>query len=105
MFIEVHAAHVEGHDKWRDYAETEVAEALKRIEERITSVEVHLKDENAGKADDKDKYCSVEAHVRGLPAVAVKQEGENFKVAIDGAVEKLKQKLLSTFERLRDSER
>ena len=75
----------------------EVAERLKRVLEsslsqfadRITRIEMHLGDENAGKHGDSDKRCMLEARMSNLQPIAVTHHAETLQLAIDGALERL----------------
>jgi ribosome-associated translation inhibitor RaiA len=82
--------------------EAEVQAAMDRFGERITRVEVHLGDENSGKAGANDKRCMMEARLAGLAPVAVTAQGESFDLAITAAAEKLERLLESTLGRLDD---
>jgi len=66
----------------------------------ITRVEVHLSDENAGKAGSHDKRCMIEARLEGHQPIAVTDEAETLGQAIGGAAEKLKHSLDHTLGRL-----
>jgi ribosome-associated translation inhibitor RaiA len=79
----------------------EVSERLKRVLEgslsqftdRITRVEMHLGDENAGKAGDSDKRCMLEARIANLAPIAVTHQAESLQLAFEGALEKLEHAL------------
>jgi ribosome-associated translation inhibitor RaiA len=75
----------------------EVSERLKRVLEsslsqfadRITRIEMHLGDENAGKHGDSDKRCMLEARLANLAPVAVSHQAESLQLAFEGALKKL----------------
>lgn len=75
----------------------EVADRLTRVLEsslaqfadRITRVEMHLGDENAGKHGDSDKRCVLEARLANLAPIAVTHQAETLQMAFEGALEKL----------------
>ena len=79
----------------------EVAERLSRVLEgslsqfvdRITRIEMHLGDENAGKAGDADKRCMIEARLANLAPIAVTHQAESLQLAFEGALEKLEHAL------------
>jgi ribosome-associated translation inhibitor RaiA len=79
----------------------EVAERLSRVLEgslsqfadRITRIEMHLGDENAGKAGDSDKRCMIEARLANLAPIAVTHQAESLQLAFEGALEKLEHAL------------
>ena len=82
--------------------EADVAAAVERFGERLTRVEVHLNDENAGKAGAADKRCLMEARVRGHPPVAVSAKAEDYGLAVAAAADKLARALDSALGRLDD---
>ena len=74
-------------------------DAMARFGERVTRVEVHLKDANASKGG-RDKQCTMEARLAGLDPIAVHQEGFEAAVAIKQAAEKLQRAVGHAVERL-----
>ena len=77
--------------------------ALSRISDRITRVEVHLSDENSDKKGGNDKMrCVMEARLEGRQPVAVTHQAATLDQAIDGAADKLTRLIESTLGRLRD---
>lgn len=92
---------IEGRKGLFEDVEDSVRNELERFGERITRVEVHLSDENSDKKSGaKDKRCVMEARIADHQPVAVSHEAETMKQAIDGAADKLKRSLESTFGRL-----
>ncbi|MBA3284929.1 MAG: HPF/RaiA family ribosome-associated protein [Bacteroidota bacterium] len=79
-----------------------IAQTLKRFDEQITRVEVHLNDENSHKCGTKDKRCMLEARLEGMQPVAVTAHGNTIQEALDGALDKLKSSLETTIGRLRN---
>jgi len=63
--------------------------SLSQFADRITRVEMHLGDENAGKHGDSDKRCMLEARLRNLDPIAVTHQAESLQLAFEGALEKL----------------
>jgi len=68
---------------------TVIESYLAQFGERITRVEMHLSDENAGKHGNSDKRCVLEARLANIAPIAVSHQADNLQVAIDGALEKL----------------
>ena len=82
---------------------TETLEAeLSRFSEQLTSVQVHLSDENAEKKGGDDKRCLLEARLKGLKPVVVTHHAENIDLAFSGAIDKLTKSLESTIGKLRN---
>ncbi len=91
--------HIEGHEALAAHVRGVVEDALKRFDEHVTRVEVHLSDENANKSGKHDKRCVIEARLRGRPPVAVTQHAENLHQAVDGASDKVVRLIESTLGR------
>ena len=69
---------------------TQVLESsLSQFADRITRVEMHLGDQNAGKHGDSDKRCMLEARLANLAPIAVTHQAESLQMAFEGALQKL----------------
>ena len=92
MQVMLHAdSHIEHHGAMADHLSTVVKAALMRFGGRIMRVEAHLSDANGAKRDTGDDiHCTLEAHVKGLQPVVVKDHAGSAHQAIHGAMEKLK---------------
>lgn len=93
---------VEGRDALTAHVETQVKDVLDRFSNRLTRVEVHLGDENAGKAGGADKRCMVEARPAGQPPVTVTEHAATLDESLTGALRKLHTLLDSKFGQLHD---
>ncbi len=70
---------------------TVVNAAMGRFGERVTRVEAHLSGANGQpKTSGNDIHCTLQATLKGLDAVVVKDQSGNAHQAIDGALRKLK---------------
>jgi ribosome-associated translation inhibitor RaiA len=106
MHIQVNSDHnLQGGEPLVDSVRATVEDALGYFSDRITRVEVHLGDENAGKSGDRDKRCMMEARIEGQPPIAVTEHADTIAQAIDGAAERLVHRLEHTFGRLQDKRR
>jgi ribosome-associated translation inhibitor RaiA len=56
---------------------------------RITRIEVHLSDEDAGKSGQNDKRCMMEARLEGVQPTGVTHRASPLDNAVDGAAGKL----------------
>jgi ribosome-associated translation inhibitor RaiA len=63
--------------------------SLSQFADRITRIEMHLGDENAGKAGASDKRCMLEARLANLEPIAVTHQAESLQLAFEGALDKL----------------
>jgi hypothetical protein len=90
MHIQVnHGNHVRlGADVEQRFADI-IRETLDRFGDRITRVEMHLSDENAGKHGDSDKRCLIEVRMANLQPIAVSHLAASWQIAFDGALEKV----------------
>ncbi len=93
--------HVDGHERMETYFREEITTALKRFEDKITRIEVHLGDENSHKSGTADKRCNIEARIAGMHPVAVTNHSDTLEKAIDGAIDKIKKLLDTTFDKMR----
>jgi ribosome-associated translation inhibitor RaiA len=66
-----------------------VEDSLSHFASRITRIEMHLGDVNAGKGGDADKRCMLEARLANLEPISVTHQAESLHLAIDGALDKL----------------
>lgn len=93
MQIQIFAQGVDMPDALRDYVERSVQDGLKHYTERLTRVEVHLRDLNSDKKNGIDKHCLLEARPRGMDPVAVEHDAAAFKDAVHQATLKLERAL------------
>jgi len=101
MIIQINTDnHIVGREALSHKAEAMVASTLDHLAEHVTRVEVHLSDENAQKAGDRDKRCTMEARLEGRQPIAVTDASENLDAAIAGAAEKLKRSIDQILGRL-----
>lgn len=96
--------HVSGRTEVAAQVEAHINDTLDRFRDRITRVEVHLSDENSGKAGDNDKRCLMEARLAGRKPVAVTHSAGSLEEAFGGAADKLKRALESALGRIKDSQ-
>ena len=99
MQIQINAADKQTRAVDEDFVRAEVESALTRFAERITRVEVHVRDVNGPKSGD-DKHCTMEARIGGREPVAVTAEAAELNDAISAAAGKLQRKIQNDLERL-----
>jgi ribosomal subunit interface protein len=100
MQIQIFAPGVDMPDALRAYVERSIQDGLKHYLERLTRVEVHLKDLNSAKKNGVDKHCLLEARPRGLDPIAAEHDATVFKDAVHLATQKLGRALQHRFEKL-----
>ena len=93
--------HIEGRERMAAYFSPIVAETLKRFEDKVTGLEIHLGDENSDKFGTDDKRCSIEARIAGHQPVAAVHHADTIDKAVNGATAKIKRVLETTFDKMR----
>lgn len=91
MPVQIHTGHnIEGHEALATQVSGVVEEGLSRFSDRITSVNVHLSNQNSEQEDGNDSMrCVIEAHLEGLQPIAVTDQSATLGEAVDGATDKL----------------
>lgn len=77
-----------------------VRDALEQFGDRITRVEMHLGDVNAGKGGSDDKRCMLEARMANVQPIAVTHQAETLQLAFEGALTKLQTAITRTIGKL-----
>ena len=91
---------IDGKDELTVRVESEIRDTLRRFADHITRVEIHLADENAGRAGSDDKRCLIEARLAGRQPEAVTHRAGSVDEAFRGAARKMQRSLDSTLGRL-----
>ena len=90
MHIELSTdSHIQGRESLQTRVEATVEAALGRYRQRITRVEVHLRDENGPKAGADDIRCAMEVRLEGLKPAGVTHNASEIEDAVSGAAHKL----------------
>ena len=88
MQIQINAADIESSQAIQQYVHDNVEKHLGHHEQHITRVEVHLRDDNAGKSGSNDKRCVVEVRIANAQPLAVESTGEDMYGTINDAIAK-----------------
>lgn len=91
---------IHGDERVIEVAEDAVNAALGNFEDRLTRIEVHLKDQNADKHGPDHIRCTIEARPRGRGPIAAHDDAADIQGALKGAAKKLRQRLGREFEKL-----
>lgn len=91
---------IHGDTRVIEVSEAAVRADLDHLSDRLTRVEVHLKDQNADKHGPGHIRCTMEARPRGMGPVAAHADAADIPGALKGAAKKLRQRLSSEFEKL-----
>jgi ribosomal subunit interface protein len=101
MQIQINADDIQVSEFLANRIEDEVRKALKHVAERVTRVEVHVRDENGPKAG-VDKRCMMEARLAGEEPVAVNAESDDMYAAVHQSAEKLEKAVGRRLDREKD---
>lgn len=102
MQIQIFAPGIDLPDPLRAYVERNLNEVLQHHLERLTRIEVHLKDLNSTKKNGVDKHCLIEARPSGMDPIAAEHDAPQFKDAVHQAVLKLERALQHRFDKLKN---
>jgi len=106
MKIQVNTdVHVEGREVLSARVSAAVEHALKRFQDHVTRVEVHLSDQNGDKSGQQDKRCVMEARLEGRQPIASTDEAATLDQAVRGAADKLARLIDSQLGRVASSDR
>ena len=90
---------VEGSERLDAYFSSETERVLSRFDDKVTRIEVHFGDENSAKFGLHDKRCLIEARPANMQPIAVTEHAETIEKAFNGALDKIKKVLNTTFEK------
>jgi ribosome-associated translation inhibitor RaiA len=105
MIIQLNAAGILNiHELFENELKNRISKKLQRLSGYITSLEVHITDENGIKTGPNDIKCILEAHLKGMKSIVVSQSANTLEESVHGAIDKLKDSVDSIIERARDHE-
>lgn len=105
MHIQVNTGHnIDNNEALTTWISDVVESALERHSDRITRVEVHLRDESAGKGGQDDKHCTMEARLEGHQPLVATDQAATVDLAVTSAAEKLVRLIGNTLGKLRDQD-
>ncbi len=106
MKIQVNTdAHVEGREALATQVSATVEHALRRFQDQVTRVELHLSDQNGSKSGERDKRCAMEARLEGRQPIAATNDAATLDQAVRGAADKLARLIDSQLGRVASAER
>ena len=94
--------HIKAHEAMVERLTNAVQHALKRFDQHITRVQVHVKDENGPKAGPHDQRCVIEARLQHRQPISASHEATTIDHAVDGALTKLTRAIDSDLGRRKD---
>lgn len=105
MQIQINTDHnIAGHETLTTQISGVVENALSRLSDHITRVEVHVTDESSHKSSPNDKRCMMEARLERHQPIAVTHQAATLDQAVDGAADKLARLIEHTVERRHDQQ-
>ena len=103
MFVQINTDNqIKSDAEANERLEQKVRERLRRYEDRLTHVEVHISDVDAHKHHGDDKRATLEARPNGLAPVGVVADSRTIEGAVTDAAAKCAKALEKTFGRLTD---
>jgi hypothetical protein len=103
MQVQVNSNHtIQTGESMERWARTQLSESLSRYKGDITSIEVHMSDENSDKMSADHKRCMMEARLAHHEPIAVNHYASTIDEAFRGANQKLKHALEHAVGKLRD---
>ena len=85
--------YLQGDERVTEVAAAAVRTDLGHMEDWLTRVEVHLKDQNGAKKGPAQIRCTIEARPRGLDPMAAHADAADIQAALKGAAHKLRGRL------------
>ncbi len=85
------------HEEFRDRLKGLLSEELSRFSKDITRLEIHLSDQNGIKHGENDKKCLIEARIEGRQPISVTANEDDYELAVNEAIDKLKSSLETIF--------
>lgn len=103
MNIQINTGHnIKGNEALIAKFRSTINEALSRMSDHISSVQVHLSDEDGDKKGKNDKRCMLEARLERRQPIVVTDNAATLNQALDGAIDKLIRMIESILGRQRD---
>ena len=100
-----HDDHIRSSQERSEEIEHLVQGQLARFGELITSVQVHLSDENGPRVTHGDRRCLMEARLAGREPIVVSYRGDSLWQAVSGAASRLERAIDQSRDRRRHSRR
>jgi ribosome-associated translation inhibitor RaiA len=91
---------IQGDERLEELVKKEVRDHLGYLEDQLTRVEVHLKDQNGDKRGPENIQCTMEARPKGKQPISAQDDAAIIQSAVTGAAKKLKTRLVREFGKL-----
>lgn len=100
MIVQVNAGDIQSSQALTDNATEAVESALRHVIDKVTRVEIHLRDDNASKSASNDKRVTMEARIAGQQPLAVDHASDDIYVSISEAAGKLGRAVKNKLDKL-----
>ena len=90
-----------GGEKTISFVTSLISDELRRYDDMITRIELHLSDEDGSKDGFNDKRCMLEARIKGRQPIVVTERANSHEQSIYGAIDKIKNSLEKIVGRMR----
>ena len=97
--------HIEGTADVAARIEAQLRDRLERFVDRLSRLEIHVRDENGSKSHGEDKSCMIEARIEGDKPISVTAHADTVDAAASQAGSKLAKMLERHFSKLGDRNR
>lgn len=81
---------VEANQDFKDKFRADLEHSLRRFENYVTRYEVFFSDSSSNKDTPNDHQCVIEARIKGRDPERVSSKGDNYHIAFNEAVDKIK---------------
>ena len=96
---------IQGDERLEELVKKEVKDHLGYLEDHLTRVEVHIKDQNGDKRGPENIQCTMEARPKGIQPISAQDDAANIQSAVTGAARKLKTRLAKEFGKLESKQK
>lgn len=93
---------INGDQRNQEFFTNLIQEELENFSNQVTRLEVHVSDENGKKDGLNDIRCLIEARLVGRQPIAVSNQADTVKLAVTGAIDKMKTSLKTILERIKE---
>jgi ribosomal subunit interface protein len=100
MLIQINTGEFKTTPALEERVNDRVGRALQHVADRVTRVEVHVRDDNRHKAGQTDKRVTMEARIAGRQPLVVEDAGDDIYTVVDSAAEKLGRAVKRELERM-----
>ncbi|MEM7625587.1 MAG: HPF/RaiA family ribosome-associated protein [Planctomycetota bacterium] len=100
MIVQINAGDIQSSDALRDHAQDTVEAALKHVADKVTRVEIHLRDDNASKSAANDKRVTMEGRIAGQQPLVVDHATDDLYKSIAEAASKLGRAINTRLQRI-----